>query len=245
MKKGKAIITTSWDDGHPLDIKLSKLMKTYSIEGTFYAPLTNWANDSLNFEQIKNLSSDFEIGGHTYNHAILTLIPDYRMELELSKSKAVLEEITKKEVISFCYPLGRYNKYIVDSVKKAGYKGSRTSKIFRISFSDPYEFHPTIHATERNLPSKAKGIIDSDNLGHSSSLLLKGGIFKKWDTIAKKSLDYVLDNGGIWHLWGHSWEIDQKKDWQVLEEVLRYVQKQGKEYGAEFLTNGTIFKENN
>ena len=95
MVSKKTIITTSWDDGHPLDLKLGKLLKENSIKGTFYTPITNWANESLNLDEIEKLSNDFEIGGHTYNHAILTLIPEQRMNLELSDSKSILEKKIK------------------------------------------------------------------------------------------------------------------------------------------------------
>ena len=32
----KTIVTTSWDDGHKLDLKLAALLKKYNIKGTFY-----------------------------------------------------------------------------------------------------------------------------------------------------------------------------------------------------------------
>ena len=35
------IITTSWDDGHPLDFKLAELLNKYNLKGTFYIPRSN------------------------------------------------------------------------------------------------------------------------------------------------------------------------------------------------------------
>jgi ABC-type uncharacterized transport system YnjBCD substrate-binding protein len=35
--------------------------------------------------------------------------------------------------------------------------------------------------------------------------------------------DRVNREGGVFHLWGHSWEIDRYKDWDRLEKVLRYI----------------------
>jgi peptidoglycan/xylan/chitin deacetylase (PgdA/CDA1 family) len=32
----KVTVTTSWDDGHILDVKLSELLKKYNLKGTFY-----------------------------------------------------------------------------------------------------------------------------------------------------------------------------------------------------------------
>ena len=65
---------------------------------------------------------------------------------------------------------------------------------------------------------------------------------KNWDEIALESLNYVLEHGGIWHLWGHSWEIENNEDWEKLENLLKIVQIKGKEQNAEFLTNGEIFR---
>jgi hypothetical protein len=73
-----------------------------------------------------------------------------------------------------------------------------------------------------------------------AKLLLYGNIFKRWDIIAKKSLDDVLENGGIWHLWGHSWEIDRYDNWPLLRDVLQYAKDNGRKYGADFVTNGML-----
>ena len=96
------IITTSWDDGHPLDSKLSSLLLKNKIPGTFYIPLTNQENPVMNHEYIKNLSQNFEIGGHTLNHKVLTLLNDDEINYEISKGKEELEKICG-EVNSFAY----------------------------------------------------------------------------------------------------------------------------------------------
>lgn len=37
MENKQLIITTSWDDGHPLDLKIAELLDKYGINGTFYS----------------------------------------------------------------------------------------------------------------------------------------------------------------------------------------------------------------
>ena len=91
--------------------------------------------------------------------------------------------------------------------------------------------------TVDNLIKEGSKILKEQNiLSHQidSELLLS--------KIIKKDRVFVLTNGGIWHLWGHSWEIDENNDWELLDDVLAYVKKKGKEYGAEFLTNGELFE---
>lgn len=235
------IITTSWDDGSPLDVRLCSILKQNRIEGTIYAPVMNAEIEVMNAGSLKELSRDFEIGGHTYNHTVLTLANKEKIDEELCKSKEQIERITGREVISFCYPKGKYNKDVIERVKKAGYKGARTIKVFRTTPSHPYEHDTTVHAADKLLCPKMAYLFTTDCRGLAFRLLLKRDIFRRWDVIAKRTLDYVLENGGIWHMWGHSWEIDQNNDWPLLKDVLEYTRLHGGEYGAEFVTNGEIF----
>jgi hypothetical protein len=39
--KPPAYITTSWDDGHPSDLRLADLLHKHSLRGTFYVPPEN------------------------------------------------------------------------------------------------------------------------------------------------------------------------------------------------------------
>lgn len=238
----KAIITTSWDDGHPLDFKLGNLLTKYAIPGTFYIPLSISEKKLISREEMKSLSKQFEIGGHTLTHATLTELSEEEMYKEISHGKEELESICG-EIIPFAYPRGQYNRQVMESVKKSGFKGARTAEFLRYKIRNPFEYHPTVHAFNRILASRGKQTVTTEDKELSFSLLISGTIFKTWDHIAKKTLDFVLENGGIWHIWGHSWEIDENNDWERLSDVLEYAQQKGKEHGAEFLTNGEIFKK--
>lgn len=238
----KTIITTSWDDGHPLDFKLGNLLTKYAIPGTFYIPLSIKEKKLMSREEMKSLSKQFEIGGHTLTHATLTELSKEEMHKEISHGKEKLESICS-EIISFAYPRGQYNRQVIESVKKSGFKGARTAEFLRYKIRDLFEYHPTVHAFNRILASRGKQTVTTEDKELSLALLISGTIFKAWDHIAKKTLDFVLEKGGIWHMWGHSWEIDANNDWERLSEVLEYANKKGKEYGAEFLTNGEIFRK--
>ena len=234
------LITTSWDDGHPLDVKLCSLLKDYGVNATMYIPIANPENKVIPSDTIRTIAKDFEIGGHTYNHAWLTQVDENTMIYELTESKNVLESIVQREVVSFSYPRGLYNKKVIEKVKQSGYKIARTSKSLYTTLSRPLEYKPTIHAFDYNLIAKGKHIVTTSERSLATKLLVYGNIFKRWDMIAKKSLDYVLENGGIWHLWGHSWEINRYDNWPLLRDVLEYVKVNGRMYGAEFVTNGML-----
>jgi len=47
-----------------------------------------------------------------------------------------------------------------------------------------------------------------------------------------------LECGGVFHLWGHSWEVQQTGQWQRLDEVLRFMGEFASE--APSLTNGEL-----
>jgi len=68
----------------------------------------------------------FEIGSHTLSHSSLPRISLPRAAIEIARSKEVLENLTGREVHSFCYPRGEYNREIIELVKKTGYQAAVT-----------------------------------------------------------------------------------------------------------------------
>ena len=210
------------------------------MNGTIYIPIANPENKVISNDTIRTIAKDFEIGAHTYNHTRLTRVEENTMSYELTESKNVLESIVRREVVSFCYPWGLYNKKVTEKVKQSGYKIARTVKSLCTTLSGPLEYHPTIHAFDYNLIAKGKHIVTASDRSLATKLLLYGNIFKRWNVIAKKSLDHVLENGGIWHLWGHSWEINRYDNWPLLRDLLEYAKVNGRIHGAEFVTNGML-----
>ncbi len=216
----EAIVTTSWDDGHPSDLKLAELLKRYDIPATFYIPIDNMETECMNPQQISEVAQSFDVGGHSYHHVDLTKISPKEAEKEIMEGKRRLEEIIGKEVISFCYPRGSFSHEIIDIVKGAGFIGGRTTKLFTRGLKNPFKMGTTVYAKDLCLAAYVKHSVTS--LDSSLFLfLLKNNLFiKGWNRIATETLDFVMENSGIWHLWGHSWEIDGNDDWGRLEEVL-------------------------
>ena len=94
----KFYVTTSWDDGHILDLKLAKLLKKYNLNGTFYVSPHNREfdeSDLLSVRDIVTISKDFEIGAHTQTHLDLTRISPEQAREEIIGSKQYLEKILK------------------------------------------------------------------------------------------------------------------------------------------------------
>lgn len=216
----QAIITTSWDDGYPSDLKLAELLKKYDIPATFYIPIGNVERVCMDAQQIREIARDFDIGGHGYHHVNLTTVPPEEAEREIMEGKSKLEQIIGREVLSFCYPCGSFNNEIISIVRGAGFIGARTVRLLSRSIKDAFRMDTTICATDTRFGYYAKSSIASRD-PRLSYLMLRNKLFRKgWEQAALNTLDSVVKNGGVWHLWGHTWEIDENGDWAGLEKVL-------------------------
>jgi hypothetical protein len=60
-----------------------------------------------------------------------------------------------------------------------------------------------------------------------------------WLELGKALFDAVLEGGGIWHLYGHSWEIEQLGLWDDLREILDYVCRRD---GVAYLPNCAVLQ---
>jgi peptidoglycan-N-acetylglucosamine deacetylase len=227
----KTIVTTSWDDGHKLDLKLKDFLDKYHIQGTFYP--TPYYLFPLTEDELRIIDKDHEIGAHTLNHPVLTEIPKDTAFEEIVGSKKYLEEILGHPVKMFCYPFGKYNNEVKDQVKKAGYIAARTCLHGDFNQKeDPYEWHITLHASNGS-PRVTY------NTCRKNHLPLRA-LFD-WEIRAKLLFDQVVHNGGVFHLWGHSWEIEQKNEWEKLDRVFSYI---GNRKDVRYVTNSTVFLEN-
>jgi peptidoglycan-N-acetylglucosamine deacetylase len=240
MKK-QIIVTTSWDDGHKLDLKLAELLKKYGIGGTFYISPKNREfrkKDLLSDEEIKKLDKDFEIGAHTMTHPRLTKVSEQQAFKEIVESKRYLENLTEKEVKCFCYPAGKYNQKIIKIVKEVGFCYARTIERFCFKLPDDLFLSGVALETYRNsipdFPINSLRI-----LLFSKFNLIEFYKNLHWEYLAKKMFDYVCVNRGVYHLWGHSWVIERNNDWKKIERVFSYISKRE---NVEYITNYELAK---
>ncbi len=146
----RMIVTTSWDDGHKLDLRLSALLKKYRIKATLYiAPEDHEfaPENRLSDEDISQLAEDFEIGAHTLSHPILTQISLDAAQTEILGSKTYLERLAGKPVRSFCYPHGLYNTQLKDILRSAGFTYARTvEQLWHTTERGAFDAPTTVHA---------------------------------------------------------------------------------------------------
>ena len=220
------IFTSSWDDGSSADLKLADILLEYKIKGTFYIPI-QWKYRTMVDNDLKKISKKFEIGSHSFSHKNMTKLNSNNLSDELLKSKNALKKITKTKVKCFAYPFGKFNDRVASSVKKSGYIYARTSDEFQTHFPEnPFNSGVSISVTNR--PRRAL-------LTYGLILSLKNNwVYYKWDSIAKELLMRCIKENGIFHLHGHSWEIEKEHSWDALRKFFDFVSKLD---SIEFMTN--------
>ncbi len=78
----------------------------------------------LKDRQVREMSESglVEFGAHSMNHARLTQLKPQAARKEITGSKASLEKLLGKPVLSFAYPYGLYNEEIKKLTREAGYR---------------------------------------------------------------------------------------------------------------------------
>src|ERR1700686_406272 len=100
------IVTTSWDDGHPCDLRLAEALAKSGLPATFYVPLFGECGKPvLESAALRGfLNQGFEIGAHTVTHQMLPKLDNTGLSREVGGSKQLMEDQLGEEVRMFCYP---------------------------------------------------------------------------------------------------------------------------------------------
>jgi peptidoglycan/xylan/chitin deacetylase (PgdA/CDA1 family) len=234
------IVTTSWDDGDRSDLKLAEILRSRKIRGTFYVPITPYlGRPALTHAELRELSSEgFEIGAHGYSHKQLWKLAAKELAEEINPCKPTLENILGTEVRMFCYPRGRYDSNVMRALRQAGYSGARTVRMLATSPDfDPFEMPTTVQAVTHRSFSYVKNVARARKMEGLQGFFSHMTSLNNWIELGKKLFDSVLQDGGIWHLYGHSWEIEKLGLWNQLEEMLDYVCTRE---GVTYIPNGDL-----
>jgi len=217
----KVMLTTSWDDGHPLDMRVAEILRRHGLYGTFYTPLRPVYGGLLSGAQMGELMQmGMEIGSHTVTHPILTELDNAALDREMIDSRRGLEDMLGVDITSFCYPKGRFNRRVSQRAAAAGYRVRRTTVDFL-----------TAPPTDAENMTVSMHLFPHDRWAHYRHLLR----YRNWEgfwnwhsrfdtaTDLEKTtahmLNSVAERGGVFHLWGHSWELESHNLWPVFERV--------------------------
>ena len=218
----KKALTLSYDDGVVQDIRLIGILNQYGLKATFNIGTGRYeAEDTIRekyYGKMKRseatelyIGSGHEVAVHAYNHPYLEQLKQQEILTEIWEDRKDIEKTYGTIVRGMAYPYGTYSEAVKEVLKICGIVYARTTHSthkFGIP-EDWLELHPTCH--------------------HKDAKLME-------------LCDRFLNNGDklpqLFYLWGHSYEFDDRDNWNVLEEC---GQKMGGREDIWYATNIEIY----
>ncbi len=232
-------VTISADDGHPTDLRTADLLDKYGLAATFYIPANNPERPVMDAAQIREISERFEVGGHTLNHMPLRALPPAKAWSEINEGKTWLENALGRAVVSFCYPFGKFDVRTAALVKQAGFIGARTCLLNLCEFPrNPFFWGVSTHAGPHSKYIQLRHALLEQNFAGARNFFQTYKGSTDWQQHFLYALDHVESNGGIAHLYLHSWEIAGAGDWGKLESIFKSIRKRN---SLMSVTNGALF----
>ena len=215
-------VTLSYDDAVIWDERLIKTMQKYGLKGTFNvnSAFFGYNERHLTKEQAIELytKSNNEVaihGEYHYSHAEL----DKTMALnDILMDRKNLEQMFGKQIRGMAYANGSCSDEVIEILKMCGVKYARTALStggFDIP-NDWYKIQPTCHHNYPQLMEYAHKFIESP-----------------------KSRNFWYNSPKLFYLWGHSYEFNDKDNWQVFEEFAEYI---GNREDVWYATNIEIYE---
>jgi hypothetical protein len=162
----------------------------------------------------------------------------FELRTEVIRCRSLLEESADQHISMFCYPNGKYDSATLKSVREAGYLGARTTRMLRTDAgNDRFEIPTTVQAYPHPEVSYLKNAAKGRNYRSLLKHVLPVFTATSWIQLGMRMFDYVLAHGGVWHLYGHSWELEDYRLWNELRTLLDYVS--GRD-SVEYMTNGEL-----
>lgn len=230
MLENKAgAVTTSWDDGHPLDLRLAELLSLYGVKGTFYIPIDYAKVPRMSVNEIRELRRmGMEIGSHTQTHPRIHRLESSAVLGELRDSKAYLEDILGEEVPAFCYPEGKFSGRNLALIDAAGYRLARTTLGFRTDLSfDPRLMPVGLQFWRHSRRTLLQHALTQGNFQGAANWMRLWNGEHDLGFLSQSMLRHARKSAGVFHIWGHSHEIEQGGLWKELEETLKRLSQEG------------------
>lgn len=208
--EGKAkALTLSYDDGVEQDIRLIEIMNQNKLKGTFNLNSGLYSAEGAVFppEKISRrmtqkkateiyTGSGHEIAIHALTHPFLEQLPSPMVVNEIIKDRNNLEKQFGTIVRGMAYPFGTYSDSVVEILRQCGIVYSRTVQTTS-NFSIPTDWLRLKATCHHNCPELM--------------------------TLAKKFTEDIVNRSPyLFYLWGHSYEFDIHKNWNVIEEFAQY-----------------------
>ncbi len=204
--KRKAV-TLSYDDGVIYDQKLIEIMDKNGLKGTFNINSGLFSEDGkrrMTKEQALSVfkNSGHEVAIHGKKHLSLAEVPSFFAIDDVLNDRIVLEEMFDTFITGMAYANGSFSDDVVDILKKCGVEYART----------------TISTEKFDLPNDWLKLAPTCHHDNPKLMLLAH------DFIEEKPMNYYWAYAPkLFYLWGHSYEFNDKNNWEVIEEFANYI----------------------
>lgn len=203
-------LTLSYDDGVEQDVQLIDIMKKYGLKGTFNLNSGTYPPEGTVYpagqihrrmpkEQVSGLylANGMEVAVHGLTHPFLQDLPPVLCVQEVLKDRENLEAQFGCIVRGMAYPFGTYSDEVVQILNECGIAYARTVHSTR-NFDIPRDWlrmPATCHHNDPELMALAKRFTEPFH----------------WTTPQ------------LFYLWGHSYEFEEKNNWNVMEEFAKFI----------------------
>lgn len=227
--EGKAkALTLSYDDGVEQDIRLVDILNAHGLKCTFnlnsglFSPEgTTWQPGTIHRRMTAARAlalygnSAHEVAVHGMNHPFLHRLPIAAATAEIIEDRKNLEAMFGHTVQGMAYPFGTQvvNDQVVQILRDCGIHYARTTEStgnFEIP-TDWLRMPATCHHNHPKLMEYAEQFLKIDG-SHGVAHLF--------------------------YLWGHSYEFEEKNNWEVIERFAEYM---GGRDDVWYATNGEIY----
>lgn len=219
--------TMSYDDGTIHDRRLVAMMNKHNIKGTFNlnsgflgvenimsGPRGTLDISRIDAEEVATLYEGHEVAGHSLYHASPINVGSSAYVYETVVDKVNLEKLVDGVVRGYAYPFGLYDEDVKKMLTYSGYHYARvvdTTGAFGLP-TDYMEWKGTCHHNDGKLMELAENFCKDD-----------------FFTMHKK----------LFYVWGHSYEFEGDKNWDMMETFLAYMEEHGENIW--FATNIEIY----
>ena len=123
-------------------------------------------------------------------------------------------------------------------MKHTRYEGARTTHMFRqrLDFS-PFRMPKNLRGYPNTKMQYTKNLVRGRNTRGLFDYVTRFVWWDRWVSLGKILFDQVLKEGGVWHLYGHSWQVEEMSLWDKLKEILDYVCERE---GVRYVTNAEV-----
>lgn len=219
------LFTTSWDDGHPDDLRLADMLASHGFVGTFYVPLTNIEGlPVMNAAELRHLAdAGMEIGSHTLDHVYANRVPLADWTRQVNDGRQALEQALGRPVPGFCYPGGKIVRGAPSVVQGAGFGYARTTENLRLDAGeDRFLIPTTLQICRHDRLTMTRNYVRHRRFGMRRQAYFSTLRHPELQARLRGLLHEAQRNDGVFHLWGHSWELEAQDLWGELDAFLRY-----------------------